>query len=131
LWGHPFLNGPIQNAADRRNADATCKKYRRPGKVLMQGKRSSRTAHFELGPKGSGHQSSFKTSLPHAHRDHDQAFVVRRVCERKGTRVVAFVSNGWAQEGKVGVLAGSEVIIAPIRVKPKRHRASGDSLAIH
>ena len=37
----------------------------------------------------------------------------------------------WAQESEVGVLAGSEIIIAPIRVKPKRHRTSGDSLTIH
>src|ERR1700739_3398519 len=97
----------------------------------MQGKRSSRTADSKLGPKGSGHQSSLKTSLPHAHRDHEQPFVIRRVCERKGTQIVAFVSNGWVQEGKVGMLAGSEVIIASVCVKPKRHRTPSDSLAIH
>jgi len=92
VW-QTFLIGPVQDAAHRRNPDTAREKYCRPGDVLMQCERSSGTAHFELGAKGSRVQGSLEASLAHAHRDHDWLFVKRRACERKGPGIVAFASE--------------------------------------
>jgi hypothetical protein len=70
VW-QPFLRGPVKDAAHRRNPDATCEKNSRSGNVLMQCERSSGTAHFELGAKGSRLQSRLEAGLAHAQRDHD------------------------------------------------------------
>jgi len=76
-----FLSGLPKDAANGRNPDATREKHRRPGEISMQRERSPGTADDELRAKSRRLQRGLKGSLPHAHRDHDRPFVMRRAHE--------------------------------------------------
>src|SRR5580692_9562377 len=130
VW-QTFLGGLLKDAANGRNPDATREKHRRPGDISMQREGSPGTAHDELRAKRSRLQRGLKTSLSHAHRDHDRPFLVRRACERKGPGIVAFTFYVRARNDKVGMLPCPESEAGTIGVKPEGHRISGDSLPIH
>src|SRR5207249_6693966 len=71
-------------------------------------------------------QGGLEASLAHAQGDHDQPFVMRRVCKRKSSRIVAFLFQGWVQEKKIGVLPGSKFVTRSICVKRERHRVRSE-----
>src|SRR4029077_12947859 len=121
----------LKDAANGRNPDTTRDKHRSSGDIFMQSERSSGTAHRKLRAKSSSLQRRLKGSLTHAHRDHDWLFFVRRACERKGPRIVAFTFHARLREDKIGMLPGSEFEAGAIHVKPKSHRISGDSLPVY
>jgi hypothetical protein len=84
-----------------------------------------------VGTKGSGLQGRLEASFAHAQRDHDQPFVMGRVCERKGSEVVARFSRGWVRQGKISMLPSPEFVVGTICAEPERHRIPSDSLSIH
>ena len=96
----------------------------------MQGERSPGAAHSELGTECSRLQGGLEASLAHAQGDHDQPFVMRRVCKRKSSRIVAFLFQGWVQEKKIGVLPGSKFVTRSICVKRERHRVPSNSFSM-
>src|SRR5580700_1456578 len=97
----------------------------------MQGKGSTGSADHEFGAERNGLQDGFEGRLTHAHGDHDGPFVAGRAGERKSAEVIAFRLVARICEGKIGVLTTPECKAGTVRIKPKGHGASGDSLSVH